>query len=178
MTSKQRIAILATWWPRACDVQNWRPSDREKRLEIISEAIGRPISSMCELNNADDIDKVKAYLGMLAEDLDATAELTPAGAEYGYRRRLFWLIRRDARPLGGEPYILALARDKFGLLPGWSTLEDLTTARLHQLMLTLHARQFSKGRQAKNASLTSEEQFPDETEFQEAPEPELVSGPF
>ena len=183
MTSKQRIAILADWWPRACEVQGWRKDDRPKRLEVVSEAVGRQITSFNDLDNAVDIDKVKAHLGMLAEDLDATAELTPSGADYGYRRRVYWLIRKHARPLGGEPYILQLARDRFHLAAGFRTIEDLTTQQLHQLMMTLNARSHSKRRRAdlqirSNASLTSDETFPDQVEFAPVPEPEFVSGPF
>ena len=178
MTSKQRIAILADWWPRAAEVQGWRRDDRAKRLEVVSEAVGREITSFNDLDNAVDIDKVKAHLGMLAEDLDATAELTPAGADYGYRRRLYWLIRKHARPLGGEPYVTQLARDRFHLAEGFSTIQDLTTAQLHQLMMTLNARRHSKARIAKNASLTSEEQFPDQVEFKPDPESSFVADPF
>ena len=118
MTSKQRIAILADWWPRACEVQGWRRDDREKRLEVVSEAIGRRIETFNDLNNSDDIDKVKALLGMLSDEIKSTVELTPAGEEFGYRRRLYWLIRKHARHLGGEPYILQLARDRFHIVPG------------------------------------------------------------
>ena len=166
MTSKQRIAILADWWPRACEVQGWRKDDRPKRLEVVSGAVGRQIESFNDLNNSDDIDKVKAHLGMLAEDLDATTELTPSGADYGYRRRLYWLIRKHARPLGGDPYILQLARTRFHMAPGMNTIEDLATEQLHQLMMTLNARRSSKARAAKSAIPA------------DLPEPEFAADPF
>ena len=174
MTTKQRLSILLNRWPAACQVQGWNKDDRSLRLSVISQAIGREIASMNELNNDTDIDRVYAHLGTLVDKIDSAVELTPAGAEYGYRRRLFWLIRRDARPLGGEPYILQLARDKFHITAGLTTLEDLATDQLHQLMMTLHARQHAKNRAAKNASLNSEEQFPDEMEF----DPDRELNPF
>ncbi len=175
MTSKQRIAILADWWPRACEVQGWRRDDREQRLEVVSQAVGRPITSFNDLDNGADIDKVKAHLGALAENVRATIELTPAGRDYGIRRRYLYLIRQHSRELAmgdrqsAMTYALKLAHDKFHQTAGINILEDLTTHQLLQLVMTLNARLSSKTRAAKNASLTSEETFPDQVEFSESP---------
>ncbi len=165
MTSKQRIAILADWWPKAADANHWPRNDRSKRLDIISQAVGRTITTMNDLDNAKDIDQVKAHLLALADNLHGAVELTPSGADYGYRRRLFWLIRTHALPLGGDPYIWQLCRDKFHFAHGWNTIEDLTTHQLHQLMITLNARKHSKAKSDQNASLTSQESFPDDCEY-------------
>jgi hypothetical protein len=181
MTTKQRIAILADWWPRACSVQHWRRDDRPKRLSVISEAVGRQIGSLNELDNAADIDKVKAHLGALAEELDSAIELTPAGEDYGYRRRLLWLIRKHGMalsPSAPESYVFALAHDKFHLTHGLSVLEDLTTDQLHQLMITLNARRHTKLKELSNQSYTSEETFPDQVAFDPETEAQLVNEPF
>ena len=178
MTSKQRLAILADWWPRACEVQGWRKEDRPQRLAIISEAVGRPVSSLNDLDNSADIDRVKAHLGGLAENIAAIAELSPAGADQGARRRYLWLIRQHGRALGGDPYIRQLARDRFHIITGLAALDDLSTEQLRQLMMTLNARRHSKHRAAQNDSLTSEETFPDQVEFQPVAESEFVAGPF
>lgn len=175
MTSKQRMSILLHRWPAACRTQKWNPNDRPLRLRVISEAVGREISSMSELNNDTDIDRVYAHLGQLSDDLRRTAETIP-GNDSGYRRRLLWLIRKHARTLGGEPYVVALARDRFHLAAGFSSLEDLSTDQLHQLMMTLNARAFKHARQ--NASLDSEESFPDTLEFVPETEAQLSNEPF
>ena len=41
-------------------------------------------------------------------------------------------------------YALALARDKFHLVAGLTTLDDLSLSQLHQLMITLNARRHKK----------------------------------
>lgn len=115
---------------------------------------------------------------LLAYNVKRTADLTPAGQENGYRRRMFWLIRKHARPLGGEPYILSLARDRFHLTAGLRAIEDLTTDQLHQLMITLNARRQARERALKEGSLTSEESFPDDIEFLPETEEQLVNEPF
>lgn len=183
MTSKQRYSILLTWWPAACRAQHWNPADRSRRLQTISQAVARPIATMSDLDNSGDIDQVKAYLKYLADDLDGTIET--GNPEPGERRRLLWLIHHHSMSLSHsshsshpshDSYALSLAHDKFRVTPGLTTIEDLTTDQLRQLMMTLAARRCAKSRAAKNASLTSEEQFPDQVEF--VPEPETASQPF
>ena len=191
MTSKQRYAILLDWWPKTCRVQGWDPKDRDLRLRVIGAAIGREISSMNDLDNANDIDQVKAHLGRLADNVARTMETLPARpvtvsagrdnavtkpATAGLRRRYLWLIRKHAAALGGSDYALSLARDKFHTTAGVSTIEDLTTEQLHGLMITLAARAYARRSRDRNASLTSEECFPDQVGF--APEPEEADCPF
>jgi hypothetical protein len=180
VTTKQRIAILADWWPAACQAQHWDPKDRPLRLQTISQAIGRTIYTMADLDNAADIDQVKAYLKLLADDLDGAHE--SGNPDPGERRRLLWLIRRHSAALAigdrqsAMSYALALARDKYHITEGFSVLEDLSTEQLRQLMMTLWARLVSQRRAAKNASLTSEETFPDQVEF--LPEMAHENEPF
>ena len=176
MTSKQRLSILAHRWPAACKTQGWNAHDRAKRLAVISDAVGREIESMNDLDNAKDIDKVFAHLGMLADDVKRTAELTEAGKEFGQRRRYLWNVRKDASGLGGEGYVTAIARGKFGLTLDFTCIEDLTTEQLRQLMMTVHARAVKS--RAKNAFLPSEEAFLDQVEFSPETEDQLVNEPF
>jgi hypothetical protein len=170
MTKKQCIAIMADWWPAACRAQRWERDDRSLRLETVSQAVGRPISTMSDLDNAADIDQVKAYLRYLTDDLDGAFEA--GNPDPGERRRLLWLIQRHSSALAvgngqsAMSYAISLARDKFTITAGLSTIDDLTTEHLHQLMMTLWSRLVAKRRAGRNASLTSEEQFPDQVEFQ------------
>lgn len=190
MTTKQRMSILLDRWPSACRAQRWNPQDRALRLQVISHAVNRRITTMNDLDNGPDIDAVYAHLGMLADNLALTKETLPAEpvtvsagrrtitkpATAGERRRILWLIRQHAAPLGGEPYIHSIVADNPHIVSGWTSLDDLTTQQLHQLMTTLAARHSAKRRSAKNASLTSEGSFPDQVAFQ--PDPEFVAGPF
>ena len=120
-------------------------------------------SSLKLVDRGRDFDLVLAELGRLRDHVARTAELTPAGEERGDRRRLLWLIRQHAKPLGGDPYILALARDRWHHVAGMSTIDDLTLDQLRQLMITLNARQRSKAfKQAAMFPETSADQAPAE----------------
>ena len=142
MTSPQRTALMSRWWPAACRTQGWDRNDRELRLRVLSEAVNRPLTSASELDTKRDIDAVIAHLGRLAEDVGKTIEHgNPAP---GQRRRYLWLIRRAAETLGGDAYLLALARDRFHITVGLNCIEDLDTTRLWQLMITLTHRRRSQ----------------------------------
>jgi hypothetical protein len=161
MTTKQRMSILLDRWPRACRAQGWNPQDRDLRLRIISQAIGRQVGSMNDLDNATDVDAVYATLGRLADNVARTVETLPVPTvtrvvgpkrsrvptqdSAGLRRRLLWLIEKFGKPLGGRPYVLALMRDKWHITPGLSTIEDLDSEQLHQLMISLRSRARSHG---------------------------------
>jgi len=166
-------------WAAACRAQGWTAAEGWTGSEIDVERralLDRAgFESLTQVDRADGFDRVLAELGQLQSDIDRTAETIP-GNDAGYRRRLLWLIRKHSKPLGGLPYVLQLARDKFHLTAGLDAIEDLTTEQLNQLMMTLNARRHAKAKSAKNASLTSEEQFPDQVEF--TPEADLVTDPF
>jgi hypothetical protein len=176
------MSILVDRWPRACRAQGWDRNDRPLRLRVISQAIGRWIKSMNDLNNTTDIDAVYAHLGLLSDNVALTRETLPAEpmtvaagrgptitkpATAGERRRILYLIRQHAAPLGGEPYIRQIVRCNLGLAQAWSTLDDLSTQQLHQLMTTL-----------ARCSNRKQKHLSDQSYLSEAPEPELVSGPF
>lgn len=182
MTTKQRQSILLHRWPAACSAQHWNKNDRTLRLAVISKAVGRQVESMNDLNNASDIDAVFAYLGYLCGNVGLTVETlpsrtitVPAGPGHtvqkkdtpGLRRTLLWRIEQLGKNLGGMPYVLALARDRFHIVSGLNTIDMLPTEQLDQLRNTLVARAHRKSQAARSASLDSEEQFPDEVEFPE-----------
>lgn len=181
MTTRQRISIMAERWPAACQTQGWDPKDRDLRLRVISEAVGRPITTMAELDNARDMDAVFARLGFLADNVARTIEVE--NPEPGERRRYLHLIRRHSGQLadyGADPlaYALAVARDRFGITRGLSTIEDCTTEELRQLMMTLWARLCAHRRAGKIRSLDSAEEFPDQVEFPAETDGQLVTEPF
>lgn len=200
MTPGQRYSILidsartghVSRWTIACRAQGWDKNDRDLRLRVISQAVGRWVKSMTELNNTSDIDAVYAHLGMLSDNVALTQETLPAenmtvaagrgtvtkAATAGERRRILYKINEYAAPLGGEPYIRKIVKCNPGLVQDWSTLDDLSTKSLHQLMTTMARCANRKLKTLSDQSYTSEETFPDQVEFKESPEPELVSGPF
>jgi hypothetical protein len=192
MTTPQRMSILLDRWPRACRAQHWDPHDRDLRLRVLSQAVGRPITSMNSLDNTVDIDAVYAHLGLLCDNVALTQETLPAAdmtvsagprnvtkpATAGERRRILYLIRQHAAPLGGDPYIRQILKCNPGLVQNWSSLDDLSTKSLHRLMTTLARCHNHKIKDLSAQSYLSEETFPDQVEFNAAPEPELVSGPF
>jgi hypothetical protein len=154
MTTPQRITLMADWWPKACAAQGWNKNDKPKRLEVLSQAVGRKLVSANDLNNRADIDAVKAHLKMLADNVAATIETDHP--DIGRRRRLQYTIGELAQTLGGLPYLLAIARDQFHLTPGLTTLEDLTNDQLQKLIYTLSARARAKKDRISISSPTNE----------------------
>ena len=95
MTDRQRITLQADWWPAACRAQGWKTSDRNLRLRVcmwacslenptqleLLEAINsdrqpvRWLDSTSDLDSKEDIDRVKACLGMLADNVKRTEEV-------------------------------------------------------------------------------------------------------
>lgn len=86
MTKPQRITLMAEWWPNACAAQGWDVKDRERRLEVLSEAVGRELESANDLDSRGDVDKVKSHLGMLADSVQGAIEVDHP--EEGQGRRL------------------------------------------------------------------------------------------
>jgi len=171
MTPKQRIALQADWWPAACRAQGWKVSDRDLRLLVCAwsvslinpsqiellEAIhsdrqpARWLASTNDLDNREDVDRVKACLGMLADNLKQTAEV--GRPEIGRARRLRDVVRDQIKCLAlfqerPRAYVAAIINDKFNhgqrLHP--VTIRDLTadlvnnrpqSSQLDQLVMTL-----------------------------------------
>ena len=107
---------MADLWPDACRSRGWNPNDRDLRLTVLSQAVKRPIKSANDLNRTDDFDKVKAYLGFAADDIDATTETDHP--EIGRARRLRDQIRDQVSCLrlyhpNPEAYLAKIVTSKF-----------------------------------------------------------------
>lgn len=118
MTKSQRKTLMSKWWPDACRAQGWKPGDRVKRLDVISVALGRVITSANDLDNVEDINKVKRHLGKLASNLAHTVE--EVAPEIERARRLRYVIRGHVATLarhlgreGADKYLAAVIADKF-----------------------------------------------------------------
>jgi hypothetical protein len=131
-------------------------------------------NSLTEVDTRAGFDAVLAQLGLMREDIARTAETLPAETirlpagegttktkdTPGYRRRILYLVRKHSLALGGEPYVLALARDRFGITEGLRTIEDLATDKLHQLMITLNSREHTRKKKAQRARRSCASQCP------------------
>jgi len=52
MTDKQRITLMADWWPNAARTQGWKPTDRTKRMQVLSLAVTFTFTSVLEFREA------------------------------------------------------------------------------------------------------------------------------
>lgn len=136
MTDPQRIKLMSDWWPKACRAQGWQSGDRALRLRVLGEAVKRRIESATELDTREDIDAVKAHLGMLADHVAAAIETDHP--EEGRARRLRVAIRGQLKCLGlyhPDPagYLTEIIRDKFkrGSRAEPLTIDDLTASPRH-----------------------------------------------
>lgn len=111
MTQKQRYTLLidspkryhTSLWTLACNANNWPKNDRAFRLQKISEAVGRVITSTSELNHTGDIDRVFDFLRSAADDLKATHAVANPELEIGRARRLVFKIREVESELAAYP---------------------------------------------------------------------------
>ncbi len=69
MTRKQHAYMFGKGglWQSACEAQGWEPKDRDKRLDVFAEALGKRVS-FSALNNAE-FGRVKATLERYANSL-------------------------------------------------------------------------------------------------------------
>ena len=63
----KQFYMLNGLWTTTATMRGWKPSDRAKRLEVFSEALGRSVASAKELGFGKDVDKVKRHLEKLSE---------------------------------------------------------------------------------------------------------------
>lgn len=149
MTKGQRIALQADWWPAACRKQGWKASDRALRLRVCAWAVSlddpsqlelvsainsdrqpaRWLESCNDLDNKEDIDRVKACLGMLADNVKKTGEV--GRPQFGSARRKRDVIRGHLKCLAlfvDQPrrFFETLVNDMFNRSRPGVTIRDLT----------------------------------------------------
>lgn len=152
MTPRQRIALQADWWPAACRTQGWKTGDRNLRLRVCMWAVSlvnptqlelldaiisdrvpaRWLASTNDLDSKEDVDRVKACLGMLADKLKETGEV--GRPEIGRARRLRDVIRDQIKCLAlyhprPRAYVAEIIDDKFNSWRQFGpplTIKDLT----------------------------------------------------
>lgn len=181
MSPKQHRALRGRLWPTACRAQGWNPDDKTLRLRVLSEAVGRPITSSTQINETDDFDAVKRHLLTRADSVSGAMD----SAEAGEARRTMNHVRallaelEELHPAPGE-YVQTLLRGiKRGRRVESGGVEDLGTSpriengrekisELEQFRRTLNARIHGRNGLAHKGSLQTAPE----------PEPELVEEPF
>ena len=95
MTTSQRIFLMADLWPAACRAQGWNEQDRELRLNVLTEAVGRPLASANDIDAKGEFDAVKAHLRLLANRLQGAMESDDPniGRARRLRRKLIDIVR-------------------------------------------------------------------------------------
>ena len=152
MTPRQRITLQADWWPAACRAQDWKVNDRALRLRVCAWAVSlvnptqlelleaitsdrqpvRELESTNDLDNAADVDRVKACLLMLADRVDKNNEV--GNRQIGSARRKRDVIRSHLKCLAlfeahPKRYLAALVQDMFASKLGPDiTIKELTDA--------------------------------------------------
>ena len=150
MTPRQRITLQADWWPAACRAQGWKVTDRALRLRVCAWAVSldnptqlelldaiasdrqpsRWLESTNDLDNGPDVDRVKACLGMLADQMKETGEV--GQPQFGSGRRKRDVIRSSLKCLAlfeahPKRYLAALVQDMFASKHGPDiTIKELT----------------------------------------------------
>lgn len=120
MTKSQRFTLMidtkrsVSLWTLACQAQGWNKNDRDFRLQMISRAVGRPISSTSELNNTDDVTAVFTFLKAKANNLDAAVAMEKQG--YERRPQLLYKIKETEAELAGFPFDDPMGPDRVRLL--------------------------------------------------------------
>lgn len=142
MTKAQRVKLMAEWWPQACRAQGWNASDRDQRLAVLSQAVGRPLASASDLNHTTDVDQVRRHLQTLADHLPAAMEQEHEAPARRQRVALEQILKCLAlyHP-DPDGYVREVIRDKFAhgrsnraardLQSPLPSIDDLSTAPRH-----------------------------------------------
>jgi len=142
MSRAQHDLLLFTLWPAACAYQGWDKlptRDREaKRKEIAAEVFGGP-KSFTKINRTKEFDAIKARLEMLAGKVSGAVE--DGNPEAGERRRVMnrvgVLLAEGNELPNWENYIAPILKERFKIVPGISTIADLSNDELLKLSITL-----------------------------------------
>src|SRR6266511_1892242 len=122
MTKKQHAVFFGTYWPQVCEVKGWDVKDREQRLEFVSLAIGRMVTSAAEVDHLKDYDKLKAECLAVIEPANLNAQLRQLRQEQNrLLRKIQWIqiellaameegLYEDRRA-AAERYVIAIMRD-------------------------------------------------------------------
>jgi hypothetical protein len=103
MTTAQRFHLIidnpkrnhVCLWTQACRAMGWDKDDRELRLRVFCEALGRPIKSSSEIDHLKDFDAVKQHLLALGQPANLNAQVKLAVMP---RTRLLTRIAELAAP--------------------------------------------------------------------------------
>jgi hypothetical protein len=103
------------WWPGACTAMLWDSTDRALRLRVLSQAVGRPLTSASDLKSQTDWDHVKSHLLALSQPANVNDQVRIANQP---RTRLLYSIRSFGF---SDAYISAVSADRYGT-KAWETL--------------------------------------------------------
>ena len=100
MTAAQQKWFNTALWPRACSAQGWKTSDRENKLRVVGQIIGREIDTTKDVSWDQEFDKLKTELQLLANpDSLAAALRTVTGPRDEKRKRLLHKLTQFDAPL-------------------------------------------------------------------------------
>jgi hypothetical protein len=83
MTEKQQRWFNTRLWPDACRAQNWRVNDRDFKLRVVGEIIGRAITTTKDVGWGREFDTLKNELLRLARPDDLNAALRTVARDDG-----------------------------------------------------------------------------------------------
>jgi hypothetical protein len=167
------------WVPRTAEAAKTSTEIEAERHALLLRA---GFTSLKLVDRTNGFDRVLMELGRLRDNVREVKDRLPgpeialpagSGAALhtdspGTRKRFLYLIGKHLSAIGGEAYLKPF-RARFGLVQGVRGIEDLGTKDLHELLITLSARNHAKGNRAAEASLSIEESFADDVEFLSEP---------
>ena len=167
MTAAQRVHLMANLWPAAAHAQGWAVGDRDQRLQVLGEAVGRPVGSASDLNDRGDYDKVVAHLNRLAKPDDFNAAMLDVDpAEQQRRKRALWTCSQFP-----ASYVNTITtRFTHGVTHDYT---ELTTELVCNLATTLHQRERAGriARVARERSAVSGQKSEKQTPISKLPSP-------
>jgi hypothetical protein len=145
MTEPQQRWFNSQLWPRACRAQGWKPSDRARKLALVSQILGREIQSTKEIGATKEFDLVKAELQHLAnpDSLAAALATVPGSQDNDQRKRwLHKLAQFDAAYV--QKLVMSFSHGET------CRAEDLDDRKLKAVVVTIEQRARTKPEIRKN----------------------------
>lgn len=190
LSKKQATTFWKQWSSVKTQLRHEGFTDAQIEAERHAMLLRSGFTSLTLVDRTAGFDRVLGELGRMQDNVARTVETLPAKTltihagpkalrqvpnTPGERRRVLWKIEQLSKPLGGKPYVLAVARDKFHITEGVTVIENLSIEQLHQLKMTLARAATRKLAAGHAASLDSEEEFQDQVEFPpDAEDPETT----